>query len=351
MTPGIDPTPGGASSPSVARPWPKILAGYRRPSLNRGLIEIAVTALPLAGLWAAMSLLYHVSYLLCLATAVPAAFFVVRLFMIQHDCSHDAFFLNRTTNDWVGRVIGVFTLTPHDYWRRSHAIHHATVGNLDQRGIGDVTTLTVAEYRALGWRQRLAYRLYRHPAILFGAGPLYLFVLQQRLPVGLMRGGWRPWLSTMGTNVAIGLVVAGLSWWIGLVPFLMIHLPVVVISSSVGVWLFYVQHQFENTTWAVAGEWSHANAALHGSSHYDLPGVLRWLTANIGMHHVHHLNSRIPFYRLPEVIKDHPELREVGRLTLWQSLGCVPLVLWDEGGRRLVSFKTARRLRQAASLP
>ena len=177
---------------------------------------------------------------------------------------------------------------------------------------------------------------------MFGLGPTYLFLVQYRLPVGLMGAGWRPWLSTMGTNLGIGLVMAGLVWWIGLAPFLMIHLPVVLMSSSVGVWLFYVQHQFEETNWSAGPEWSHADAALHGSSPYDLPGVLRWLTANIGLHHVHHLGSRIPFYRLPEVMRDHPEVRDVGRITFVQSLRCVPLVLWDESSRRLVSFRTAR---------
>ena len=338
----------GATIRPNAGSWPKLLARYRDPSPRRGLIEIVVTTVPLVGLWATMWLCFQVSYWLCLAVAVPAAFFLVRLFMIQHDCSHGALFRDRRTNDWVGRVIGVFTLTPHDYWRRTHAIHHATVGNLDHRGMGDVTTLTVTEYQGLTWRQKLAYRLYRHPLIMFGAGPAYLFMVQYRLPVGLMRNGWRPWLSTMGTNLGIGLVAAGLIWWIGLVPFLLIHLPIVLISSSIGVWLLYVQHQFEDTLWAAGPAWSHSEAALHGSSHYDLPVVLRWFTANIGLHHIHHLSSTIPFYRLPAVIKDHPELHWVGRLTFLQSLRCVPLVLWDEGSRRLVSFKTARRLRSTA---
>ncbi|RYB04381.1 fatty acid desaturase [Lichenibacterium ramalinae] len=339
MTTNVD-----SNSPSVsAKAWMRVLARYREPSPGRSAAEIALTAVPLLALWVAMWLCLQVSCWLCLALAPLAAAFLVRLFLIEHDCSHDACFRTRAANDWVGRVIGVFTLTPYDYWRRTHAIHHATVGNLDQRGIGDVTTLTVAEYKAASRTGRLLYRLYRHPVVMFGLGPAWLFLVQYRLPIGLMRAGWKPWASTMGTTAATASLVAGLVWWLGVAPVLLIPLPVLLVAASAGVWLFYVQHQFEETNWSAAPDWTHAEAALHGSSHYDLPLVLRWLTANIGLHHVHHLSSRIPFYRLPEVMRDHPELRDVGRITLSASLRCVPLVLWDEGNRRLVSFETARR--------
>ncbi len=329
--------------PTSAKAWVRVLARYREPSPRRSAAEIALTAVPLLALWVAMWLCLQVSCWLCLALAPLAAAFLVRLFLIEHDCSHDACFRTRASNDWVGRVIGVFTLTPYDYWRRTHAIHHATVGNLDQRGIGDVTTLTVAEYGAASRTRRLLYRLYRHPVVMFGLGPAWLFLVQYRLPIGLMRAGWKPWASTMGTTAATASLVAGLVWWLGFAPVLLIPLPVLLIAASAGVWLFYVQHQFEETNWSAAPDWTHAEAALHGSSHYDLPVVLRWLTANIGLHHVHHLSSRVPFYRLPEVMRDHPELRDVGRITLLESLRCVPLVLWDEGSRRLVSFRTAAR--------
>ncbi|WP_428981071.1 fatty acid desaturase [Lichenibacterium dinghuense] len=332
------------STPVDAKAWARTLARYREPSLYRILFEIAATVLPLAGLWAIMGLTLRASHGLCLVLAIPAALFLVRLFLIQHDCGHDACFRSRATNDWVGRAIGVATLTPYDYWKRTHAVHHATVGNLDERGLGDVTTLTVAEYRGASRLGRLRYRVYRHPAVMFGLGPTYLFLLRHRLPVGLMRAGWRPWLSTMGTNAATSLIVAGLVWWVGLVPFLAIHGPVVLMSSSLGVWLFYVQHQFEETHWSARPDWSHAEAALHGSSHYDLPKALHWLTANVGLHHIHHLGSRIPFYRLPAVMRDYPELGNVGRITLVQSFRCVPLTLWDESNRSLVSFRTARQI-------
>ena len=226
-------------------------------------------------------------------------------------------------------------------WRRNHARHHASSGNLDQRGSGDIDTLTVSEFAARPrWRQIL-YRLYRHPIVMFGVGPTYLFILRYRLPIGMMRNGWRPWLSTMGTNLAIAVLIAGMIWLVGLGPFLLVHLPIVVLAASIGVWLFYVQHQFEDTSWSRDEAWSFHEAALHGSSHYHLPGVLRWFTANIGVHHVHHLCSRIPCYRLPDVLRDHPELAAVGRITLLQSLRCVPRALWDEKGRRLISFREA----------
>ena len=229
-----------------------------------------------------------IGYWLCLLLAVPAAGFLVRLFMIQHDCGHGAFFHRRGTNDWVGRVIGVLTFTPYDFWRRTHAVHHSTSGNLDRRGIGDIDTLTVHEYLARSRWGRFRYRIYRHPVVMFGVGPAYLFFVQHRLPFGLMRGGWQPWLSTMATNAAIAAVVAAMMWLVGIVPFLLVHLPIMLLAASIGVWLFYIQHQFEHTVWAGDGAWNLREAALHGSSHYALPGPLRWFTANIGIHHIHH---------------------------------------------------------------
>jgi acyl-lipid omega-6 desaturase (Delta-12 desaturase) len=197
--------------------------------------------------WAALHFGY---WWLSLLLAIPAAGFLVRLFMIQHDCGHGSFFSHRMANDWVGRVIGVLTLTPYDFWRQTHAIHHATSGHLERRGIGDVDTLTVREYLSRSFWGRLCYRAYRHPLIMFGVGPAYLFILQYRLPVGLLFNGWQPWVSTMATNVAIAAVVAVLIWYIGVWPFMLVQLPIILLAGSVGVWLFYVQHQFERTFWA-----------------------------------------------------------------------------------------------------
>ena len=275
----------------------------------------------------------------------PAAAFLVRLFMIQHDCSHGAFFAHKGLNDWVGRVIGVFTLTPHDYWRHAHVVHHATSGALDRRSLGAVETLTVAEYRALPRLKQFGYWLYRHPLVLFGLGPAYMFLLQHRLPIGMMREGWRPWVSGAGDQSGRHRPGAGgMIWVFGWLAFLLIYLPIILISSSIGVWLFFVQHQFETTYWARGDDWDFQEAALKGSSHYALPLVLRWFTANIGVHHVHHLNSRIPYYRLQQVLRDEPELRDMSRLTLLESIRCAGLTLWDEAGQRLISFRELRRM-------
>jgi omega-6 fatty acid desaturase (delta-12 desaturase) len=318
------------------------IAPYREPRPARSIAELVVTAVPFAILWWLIFAALEAGIWVGLVLVIPAAALLVRLFLIQHDCGHGAFFRRRGTNDWVGRIIGVLTVTPYDYWRRSHAMHHAASGNLDSRGIGDIDTLTLDEFRALTPARRLAYRIYRHPIIMFGIGPAYQFLLRHRLPLGLMRSGWQPWVSAMATNAGILLIAGLMMAWLGVVPFLRVQLPITVLAASIGVWLFYVQHQFEGAHWERKDAWGFHAAALHGSSHYDLPRVLRWFTANIGVHHVHHLSSRIPYYRLPEVLRDRPELRDVGRLTLRQSLGTVRLVLWDEQKRRLISFREAR---------
>jgi acyl-lipid omega-6 desaturase (Delta-12 desaturase) len=336
--------PASGNGTSASEQWGSILRRYRKSDASRATRELAITSIPF--LLIACSLLWAVArdyFWLYALLILPAAGLLVRLFVIQHDCAHYSFFPSRRTNVWVGRLIGVATLTPHDHWRRSHATHHAGSGDLARRGIGDVYTLTTCEYLARSPWGRLRYRLYRHPAVMFVVGPLYLFLIHNRLPYGFMTKGWQPWLSTMATNAAI-ITVAGLAVAIvGLRPFLLAYAPTVLLAAVAGVWLFYVQHQFEGTYWAQGKSYDARDAALHGSSHYDLPGVLRWFTANIGIHHVHHLSSRIPLYRLPEVLRDHGELRDVGRLTLLQSLQCLRLVLWDENSRRMVSFKQLRR--------
>jgi omega-6 fatty acid desaturase (delta-12 desaturase) len=332
-----------AAAAPDARGLTQLLARYRTPSVVRSTTELAITAVPLVLIWILMWATLGIGYWLSLLLAMPAAGLLVRLFMIQHDCGHGAFFRHRLANDWVGRVIGVLTLTPYDFWRGTHAVHHSTSGNLDRRGIGDIDTLTVREYLARSRWGRLRYRAYRHPLIMFGLGPAYLFLIQHRLPVGLMRQGWWPWVTTMATNLAIALLAATMMRLVGVGPFLLVHLPITLLAASIGVWLFYVQHQFETTRWKSEGTWNLHEAALHGSSHYHLPIVLRWFTANIGMHHIHHLCSRIPYYRLPLVLRHHPDLGGIGRLTLGASLGCVRLALWDENQQRLVSFDDARR--------
>jgi len=319
------------------------LVNYREQSGSRALFELAVTAGGLFLSWALMVVSLRVGYWLTLPLAIPTAGFLVRLFMIQHDCGHGSFFRQRLLNDWIGRAIGVLTLTPYDCWKRNHAIHHAASGNLDRRGVGDILTLTVREYLSKSPLRRLAYRVYRTPIVMFGLGPAYLFLLQHRLPFEQMRVGWRPWISAMATNAAIALLAGASIWLVGTLPFLAVHLPVVLLAASIGVWLFYIQHQFEFVVWFRGEGWKPADAALLGSSHYDLPGVLRWFTANIGVHHVHHLNSRIPSYRLRQVLRDHPSFRNIGRITISQSLRSSCLSLWDETQQRLVAFSEAER--------
>jgi len=338
-------TPGysNGSAEREGKRWVETLAPYGVSDPNRSVRELFFTAVPFLALWGLMlHCLESYGYWACLPLILPAAAFLVRLFLIQHDCGHGSFFRRRSTNDRVGRVLGVLTLTPYDYWRRTHAVHHATTGNLDRRGTGDVTLLTVAEYRALSRWRRIGYRLIRNPLAMLGFGPVALFFVKYRLPIGLMRSGKGVWISAMSTNLAIASVAFGMCALVGTQNFLLIQIPVTLLAASAGIWLFYVQHQFEDTYWARQHGWSFHEGALQGATHYDLPGVLRWFTANIGVHHVHHLASRIPSYRLQEALADHPELRDVGRLTIRQSLACFRLALWDEDSGRLVAFRDLR---------
>lgn len=325
-----------------ALPWLKILARYREPDRRRSTIELAVTVVAFLALWGLALASASYGFWWGLVLIVPAAAFLLRIFMLQHDCGHGALFAKRKVDDWTGRVLGVLTLTPYDYWKGDHAVHHATAGNLDERGFGDIDTLTVAEYRARSSWERLLYRLYRNPVVMFAIGPVYLFLFKHRWPFGTFRVSNKPWISVMLTNIAIAALFAMMMWFVGVVPFLMVHLPVVVLAGAGGIWLFYVQHQFEETHWSDDSEWDFQESALHGSSHYVMPWPLPWLTGNIGIHHVHHLSSRVPFYRLPEVLRDYPELAAIGRLTIPESFKLVKLALWDEDAKRLISFREAK---------
>jgi len=334
--------------PANARQWLAVLARYRDPSLGRSVFELAATLLPFLMIWALAWWLLAYAPVASFGLALLNGIFLVRLFIIQHDCGHGAFLKQRRVQNWIGRSLGVLTLTPYAVWQRTHAIHHASHGNLDARGIGDVTTLTVAEYQARGRFGRWLYRLYRNPVVLFVLGPAYLFLLQNRLPIGLMRAGWGYWVSAMGTNAMIALVLAALLWAGGWEAVLLIYLPCAISAATIGVWLFYVQHQFEQTHWSKGEDWQLHHAALEGSSHYVLPQPLRWLTGNIGIHHVHHLYSRIPFYRLPEVLRHHATLAKAQRLTIAESFATVRLHLWDEARGKLVSFSDLSRTEAAA---
>jgi len=323
---------------TVAARWNALLAPYRGPDPRRSVWQLVSGALLFAGAWAGMYFSLSVGYWLTLLLAVPAAFFMVRLFIIQHDCGHGAFFRSSRAADIVGSILGVFTLTPYHYWKKTHAIHHATSGNLEHRGFGDIDTLTVDEYLARSPWGRFKYRVYRHPLVLFGVGAVVHFFVRHRIPTIVPRDWTRERRSILWTDVGLASWVVVMGLLVGFQAFLLIQLPVAVLSASIGVWLFYVQHQFEPTYWEHDDRWAYEAAALEGSSYYKLPKILQWATGNIGLHHIHHLNARIPNYRLQGVLDQHPELAKVSTLTLWQSLRCVRLVLWDERARKLVPF-------------
>ncbi|TLP67789.1 fatty acid desaturase [Parasedimentitalea maritima] len=324
-----------------ARDWVKTLAKYREPNQWRSAFELSVTVGPFVLLWALAWWSMSISYWLTLAISCVNALFLLRLFTIQHDCGHGSFFKNRFVSDWVGRFIGVLTLTPYDVWRRTHSAHHSASGNLGKRGMGDIHTLTVAEYNELSGFDRFMYRLYRNPITLFGFGPSYLFFVQNRVPLGLMNSV-RYWASAMGTNIAIVSALLVIWYFGGFAAVFLIFVPSTLLAATAGMWLFYVQHQFEDTRWEQDENWQLHDAALHGSSHYVLPSVLQWFSANIGIHHVHHLYSRIPFYRLTEVLRDHAVLAESNKMSIRESLACARLHLWDEKSRQLLSFSQAR---------
>lgn len=305
---------------------------------------MAITLVPFVALFAAIAVAVKAGYWLALLATPLAGLFLLRLFIIQHDCGHGAFLRSRVGNDWIGRMLGAFTLTPYDCWRYSHAQHHAGTGNLEARGYGDVDMLTVREYRESTWLARLGYRLYRHPLVLLGLGPAYLFLLRHRLPIGLMTAGWVYWVSALGTNLVTALLFAlPITLW-GTGVTALVFLPILLSAASLGVWLFYVQHQFPEAYWEQRAEWSFFDAALRGSSYLELPPVLGWFTGHIGIHHVHHLSSQIPFYRLPDVLEKHPALRELNRFNVVQACGTLRLALWDEERRGMVTFREAARV-------
>ncbi len=328
--------------PSVSpRVWREAVAPYTKPSTTRSLLQLAVT---FGCFLAVMGVMFYAlghGTLIGLLIAPVAAAFVVRLFIIQHDCGHASFFGPAWANELLGRFLGVLTLTPFDSWRWSHSVHHATSGNLDRRGVGDITTLTVREYRALPkWRQSL-YQLYRHPIIILGFGPMLQFFVIHRLPVSQRLRKAREWLSVCGTNAAILGVVVLAIMTLGWKLFLIGYLPVMVMAASIGVFLFYVQHQFEEAYWQHTSGWSFTAAALEGCSLLDLPVWLHWLTGYIGFHHVHHLSSRIPNYRLRECYEKNPVLQTSKKLGLLESLKTLRLTLWDEDAGRLIRFDQA----------
>ncbi len=321
---------------------------YRGADRRRSVIQLLTTAIPFLALAGAMLASYEQAYWLAALMIVPTAGLLVRLFIIQHDCGHGSFFASRSANDRLGRLISVVSLTPYEFWRKAHAVHHATSGNLDRRGVGDIDTLTVREFMALPWHRRLAYRLYRNPLVLLVFAAPFHFMVLQRIPFDLpwrLKDGWR---SVVGLNLALaavfGLLVAAVGWQ----SVVAVYAPTFVVAAWIGGWLFFIQHQFENTRWERGEDWDFHATALAGSSYYLMPRVLQWFTGNIGLHHIHHLCGKIPNYRLQECLDDSPELQAMSRLTLKESLKCVRLALWDESQRRLVGFRHLRAAGSAA---
>ncbi len=322
-------------------PWRHALAPYERPHLGRGVADISTSLVPYVALSVLMYLALDFSFLLVLALAIPAAGFLVRTFIVFHDCAHGSFLPSKRANAWLGAGLGVLVFESFANWRHSHAVHHATAGDLDRRGVGDVQTLTVAEYRGSAWRRRLGYRLFRNPLVMFGLGPIYGMVLHPRLVPRSARPRIRR--SVIATNLALAALVGTLCLLVGWREYLLVQGPILLLAGAAGVWLFYVQHQFEDTYWQSGGDWSYADAALRGSSYLKLPRVLQFFTGNIGLHHVHHLSTRIPNYNLQRAHDENPVFHDVPTLSLWDGLRAVRLKLWDEERGRLVTFAEARR--------
>ena len=317
------------------------LSSYASSDLGRTVIALATSVAPLLGLWALMYLAFGISYVLVLLLALPTAGFLVRTFILFHDCAHGSLLRGRRANARLGAVLAVMVFTPFARWRHEHAVHHATVGDLDRRGTGDIHTLTVNEYNARTRRARLAYRLMRNPVVMFGLGPFYEMLIAPRW----IRPSARPEIqrSVWGTNLALAVVFGVLGWVLGWRMIVLVNAPLIALAGAAGIWLFYVQHQFDHTYWQRPPEWNNTAAALRGSSYLRLPRVLQFFTGSIGLHHVHHLNTKIPSYNLQRA-HDHGSIfRNVPAVTLWQGLRAVRLKLWDEDSGRLVTWKERRR--------
>jgi omega-6 fatty acid desaturase (delta-12 desaturase) len=320
--------------------WHQEVARYARPNQPQAIWQLINTFVPYIALWVLMvyTIKVGMSYWITLTLAVVAAAFLVRIFIFFHDCGHGSFFSSPRANTILGYITGVLTFTPYHSWRRAHAVHHATSGNLDRRGVGDIWTMTVDEYQAASKRTRMAYRLYRNPLIMFGIGPVSSFLISQRFP---QKGAKRRervsvWITNLAILAIILLAIATMGFW----TYVFIQLPIILVGGALGIWLFYVQHQYEGVYWAREGEWNYTRAALEGSSYYKLPKVLQWFTGNIGLHHIHHLRPRIPNYKLQQCYDQVPAMQAVQPLTIGQSLKSLRMNLWDEKQQSLVSFRS-----------
>ncbi len=318
----------------------RVLKPYQKSETRHSILQLVNTLVPYFALWYLMVRSLEISYALTLALAVVAALFLVRVFIFFHDCGHNSFFPSIKANKRVGFWLGVLVFTPSEHWWHSHAIHHATSGNLDKRGTGDVKTLTQEEYLEAKWSKRLGYRFFRNPLVMFGLGPIFMFLLTQRLP--FPNYGKKQTMNVIWANLAILAVAGMMSYLIGWQAYLLIQIPVIWIAGAFGIWLFYVQHQFEETYWERDEEWNYVASALLGASFYKLPGILQWFSGNIGYHHIHHLSPRIPNYKLDQAHENSPLIQKwAQKIDLTESWRTIRLKVWDEPVRRMRGFPPA----------
>ncbi|OXM84829.1 fatty acid desaturase [Paenibacillus rigui] len=321
--------------------WRTDIAPYERPRMRHSIWQMMNTLVPFALLWYLAYESLSVSYWITLPLTMLAGGFLVRIFIIFHDCCHKSFFKSRTANEIIGTITGILTCCPYHQWKHSHSVHHASSGNLNKRGVGDIWTLTVKEYASSSKVRRLIYRLYRNPFVMFLIGPIYIFLIDYRF--NRKRAGWKERLNTYITNLSIAGGAGTLSWLIGWQEFLLVQGPIFFISGMLGIWLFYVQHTFEETYYENEDEWDYVKAALQGSSYYKLPKLLHWITGNIGFHHIHHLSPRVPNYYLETVHNTNPVLRDVQTITLKSSLRSLKFRVWCEQSKRFLSYKDMKR--------
>ena len=321
--------------------WKKATIPYQTPDVRRSIWNIVNTLVPFGVLFYLMYLSLDISYWLTLALAIPAAGFLVRIFILFHDCCHGSLFKSPRANRIVGYITGILTFTPYERWKHDHSIHHATAGDLDRRGVGDVMTLTVDEYLALSPLKRLGYRLFRHPLVMFTVGPFFIFIISHRF--ALRNAGKRERMSVVITNLAVLAMVTGLILLMGWKAYLLVHLPIILLGTGAGVWMFYVQHNFVGSYWTRHKDWDFSKAGLKGSSFYKLPRLLQWFTGNIGFHHIHHLNPRIPNYKLEACYRTSEIFQQVTPLSIRTSLKSLTLRLWDEPSKKMVGLAALKR--------
>jgi omega-6 fatty acid desaturase (delta-12 desaturase) len=326
-------------------PWRATVSKYAQPHLGRSLLAVATSAVPYLGLLVAMYFALDVSVLLTLALAPLAAGFLLRTFILFHDCTHGSLFRSKRANRWAGTFFGLLVYTPFESWGHSHAIHHATAGDLDRRGTGDVTTLTVDEYLTRSPRARLAYRLFRNPLVMFGIGPVWSLMIGPRLWSNSMRP--RQVRSVIVTNIVLAILVGAICWLVGWQQWLLVQMPTAILAGTIGVWMFYVQHQFEDVYWESGESWGYADAALRGSSYLKLPQPFQFFTGNIGIHHVHHLSAKVPNYNLQRAHDENPIFRDVPVLSAWDGAAAVRLKLIDPEAGRLLTWSEVRARRAA----